>query len=584
MSKKTQVELKTELPDLVKSKGLVSTTKTTGDSMRTMLTDIIDSFTIPEDAAAISHLATGSVIPKGIIVMWSPLTSPSVDGDGGYGVPVGKLPKGWVVCDGSNGTPDMRDKFVMGAGLSHPVDVAKGHSGSITGSVKPHVLTLDEIPSHDHGLTRIRRHTNNNNQNPVSFFDQGYGGATDAVRTDFVGGGQAHTHDLDLTGSVFEPANYSLLFIMYKGLDYNPIEPITFSIKGVGTTTASDRATISVNWLDGGTGIYAANYFKVHAVNTSSGSDVTVNGFPYYAPDSNITKYYYYPPGAGSNDWRAVIPGLVSGQSYYVYVEGYNSLGLVSTTIASKVTVTTRGSVAAPAMYPPLDASMYPYTYGLFTYWSHNTNEDTELEYSTDVLFGTSTKVAGSYSYNRNRIEAYPRGLPVNTNHYYRTITVGTANGIPYKTWSYVGSYSKTVNYPIVTHYEHHWGGDSEIRAQMKVRGTVGSRIRVRIRADKWNGGGGWIDLKAGPDFTLIESSHRTIIDNKIDTGVDIWEIWELNNDNIDCVAYLSTNNYKNHTTLKVEAFDMGGTSLKGPRMDSEGIGTETDHSWVKGD
>jgi hypothetical protein len=142
MSKKTQVELKTELPDLVKSKGLVSTTKTTGDSMRTMLTDIIDSFTTPEDAALIAHNATGSVIPIGIIVMWSPLKSPSVDKDGGFGVSIGSIPKGWVVCDGSNGTPDMRDKFVVGAGPFHPVDVAKGPSGSITGSVKPHVLTL----------------------------------------------------------------------------------------------------------------------------------------------------------------------------------------------------------------------------------------------------------------------------------------------------------------------------------------------------------------------------------------------------------------------------------------------------------
>jgi hypothetical protein len=345
--------------------------------------------------------------------MWSPLTSPSVDGDGGYGVPVGKLPKGWVVCDGSNGTPDMRDKFVVGAGPFHPVDVAKGHSGSITGSVKPHVLTLDEIPSHDHDIDLVDE---SGSGAPAGGNPAGASNGTGKTKSQ--GGGKAHTHDLDLTGSVFEPANYSLLFIMYKGLDYNPIVPTTFAVKGVGTTTISNEATISVNWLDGGTGIYAANYFKVHAVNTSSGSDVTVNGVPYNVTDSNITKYYYYPPGAGSNDWKAVIPGLISGQSYYVYVEGYNSLGLVSTTFASKVTVTTRGSVAAPAMFPSLDASTYPYTYALFTYWSVTTNETTELEYSTDVLFGTSTKVAGSYSYNRDRMEAFASGLPVNTNHY----------------------------------------------------------------------------------------------------------------------------------------------------------------------
>jgi hypothetical protein len=119
----------------------------------------------------------------------------------------------------------------------------------------------------------------------------------------------------------------------------------------------------------------------------------------------------------------------------------------------------------------------------------------------------------------------------------------------------------------------------------MKVRGTAGSRIKVKIFADKWSGGDGWIALKAGPDFTLIESSHRASIDSDPNIEVDIWEVWELNNDNIDCVAYLETDNYKNGTSEKVEAFDMGGTSLKGPRMDlPESTRTETDHSWVKGD
>jgi hypothetical protein len=117
----------------------------------------------------------------------------------------------------------------------------------------------------------------------------------------------------------------------------------------------------------------------------------------------------------------------------------------------------------------------------------------------------------------------------------------------------------------------------------MKVRGTAGSRIKVKIFADKWSGGGGWIDLKAGPDFTLIESSHRETIDSRPNEYVDIWEVWELNNDNIDCVAYLGTDNYKgNNSSLSVEAFDMGGTSFKGPRMDLA-TKPETYRSYVEG-
>lgn len=39
---------------------------------------------------------------KNIIVLWS---GAIVD-----------IPAGWKLCDGNNGTPDLRDKFVVGAG------------------------------------------------------------------------------------------------------------------------------------------------------------------------------------------------------------------------------------------------------------------------------------------------------------------------------------------------------------------------------------------------------------------------------------------------------------------------------------
>ena len=38
-------------------------------------------------------------VPKGTIVAWHP----------GY-----KIPNGWVVCDGKNGTPDLQDRFILG--------------------------------------------------------------------------------------------------------------------------------------------------------------------------------------------------------------------------------------------------------------------------------------------------------------------------------------------------------------------------------------------------------------------------------------------------------------------------------------
>ena len=77
--------------------------------------------------------ATGSAgstgIPSGVILLWSGNT--------------GNIPPGWVLCNGSNGTPDLRDRFIVGGGNSYSVG-AQGGSSSVT-------LTTSNLPSHTHG-------------------------------------------------------------------------------------------------------------------------------------------------------------------------------------------------------------------------------------------------------------------------------------------------------------------------------------------------------------------------------------------------------------------------------------------------
>ena len=48
-----------------------------------------------------------TAITSGVIFMW-------------YGS-IGSIPAGWALCDGTNDTPDLRDKFVIGAGSDHAV-------------------------------------------------------------------------------------------------------------------------------------------------------------------------------------------------------------------------------------------------------------------------------------------------------------------------------------------------------------------------------------------------------------------------------------------------------------------------------
>ena len=52
------------------------------------------------------------------------------------------IPDGWQICDGSNGTPDLRDRVAVGAGSTYAV-------GDV-GGANTHTLTINEIPSHRH--------------------------------------------------------------------------------------------------------------------------------------------------------------------------------------------------------------------------------------------------------------------------------------------------------------------------------------------------------------------------------------------------------------------------------------------------
>ena len=58
------------------------------------------------------------------------------------------VPIGWALCDGNNGTPDLRGRFILGASSSHVLGQ--------TGGEEAHVLTWAEMPAHSHsGITSV---------------------------------------------------------------------------------------------------------------------------------------------------------------------------------------------------------------------------------------------------------------------------------------------------------------------------------------------------------------------------------------------------------------------------------------------
>jgi hypothetical protein len=140
---------------------------------------------------------------SGMIIMWSGS--------------IASIPSGWALCNGSNGTPDLRDRFVVGAGSSYAVAATGGSKDAI---VVSHTHTFSATTStagdHNHNVVRIR------NDIPGSQ-DGALGGYSftflDNIPTT-TAGSPAHTVSgtTDSTGSSGTNANlppyYALAFIM----------------------------------------------------------------------------------------------------------------------------------------------------------------------------------------------------------------------------------------------------------------------------------------------------------------------------------------------------------------------------------
>ena len=149
----------------------------------------------------------GGGIPTGIITLWSGASD--------------AIPTGWALCNGENGTPDLRGRFIVGAGDTYAV-------GDTGGSENVN-LTTANLPSHNHDSGTLATdeagaHTHDiyvSGSSPranILTTDYGYRKtATDVISQD-----GAHTHTISGTtgstgsGTAHEnrPPYYALCYIM----------------------------------------------------------------------------------------------------------------------------------------------------------------------------------------------------------------------------------------------------------------------------------------------------------------------------------------------------------------------------------
>lgn len=93
------------------------------------------------------------LMPSGGIIMWSGS--------------IASVPSGWYLCDGTNSTPDLRDRFIVGAGTTYAVGDTGG-SASVT-------LTTAQIPSHTHTFSATTNTTGAHTHTEQNYSSNGTG-------------------------------------------------------------------------------------------------------------------------------------------------------------------------------------------------------------------------------------------------------------------------------------------------------------------------------------------------------------------------------------------------------------------------
>jgi len=177
----------------------------------------VQALTVPDGSVTTAKIADGAVtqaklgsdvglLPPGTIVMWSG--------------PISSIPEGWALCDGTQGTPDLRDRFILGISAGENPG-ATGGSNSITLSVSqlpPHTHTgnTNAAGAHSHTVhIRIVISSEHNNDGGFSFPQQMFTFSDLSTSSD---GNHIHSFTTDSTGSGapidIRPAYYKLAFIM----------------------------------------------------------------------------------------------------------------------------------------------------------------------------------------------------------------------------------------------------------------------------------------------------------------------------------------------------------------------------------
>lgn len=138
-------------------------------------------------------------IPENIVVMWS---GAIID-----------IPENWFLCNGNNGTPDLRNRFIAGAGSKYILSDTGGSEDAIN-------------PSHTH--SNFATNTDGNHNHTMNSFRDGGTGRFGSRGSSAVAGSTSssngsHSHTVTYSNSGESgvgknmPPYFALAYIMYGG-------------------------------------------------------------------------------------------------------------------------------------------------------------------------------------------------------------------------------------------------------------------------------------------------------------------------------------------------------------------------------
>jgi microcystin-dependent protein len=139
----------------------------------------------------------GGSFPSGGIILWNGS--------------VGSIPAGWYLCNGSNGTPDLRSRFVVGAGSTYAVGATGGTADAIVVSHSHSASSNVNDPGHNHTIG-FQNNTIDQNSGGASLVRQGTSNTSTSSTGISVSTSISSTGDSGTNANL--PPYYALCYIM----------------------------------------------------------------------------------------------------------------------------------------------------------------------------------------------------------------------------------------------------------------------------------------------------------------------------------------------------------------------------------